>query len=78
MISHVFETRDLAEAYVAALGFTHEPRSDVWNGSDGHQIAYVVRDGAVFSVTITVNRTDLPVLRISAPRPGPATSARAH
>jgi hypothetical protein len=57
MSQHPFASRDLAEKYLAELGFTHDPAIDVWAGPDGHRLGYVVRDGATFSATITSNRT---------------------
>jgi hypothetical protein len=57
MSLHPFATRDLAEAYLNGLGFTHDPATDVWAAPDGHRLGYIVRDGATFSVTITSNRT---------------------
>jgi hypothetical protein len=45
MSLHPFATRDLAEAYLTGLGFTHDPATDVWAAPDGHRLGYVVQSG---------------------------------
>jgi hypothetical protein len=57
MSLHPFATRNLAEAYLTDLGFTHDPATDVWVAPDGHRLGYVVQSGGVYSVTITSSRT---------------------
>jgi hypothetical protein len=57
MKTHLFETRDLAEAHVASLGFSRDPHNDVWTAPDGHRLGYIVRGAAGYVVTTTVNRT---------------------